>query len=440
MIKHLNRKPFYPAALLLLTACAAPIAAHAQQVPAPVVAPATAGPSFADFDRRAQAGDHLTVVFFGASLTWGANASDPINTSYRADVAGKLEQQYPNAHFHFYDAAIGGTGSQLAVFRYERDVLGRHPDLVFIDFSANDDIYSADPEASASYESLIRRLIAQAKIPVVQVIFPFKWNANDAELPKMHRRDTNLAIAKAYNVPTGDAIQLVIQRLDNGTTTLDTIWPLDGVHPGDPGYALFADAAFGAYLDAVKNHVVESAPPTMLYADTYMTAKRVRISTLGPLPQGWRVGMPNRVSAWYDGLMSRWLDDEVIASNRVQTVGPDGKKTLTPVTVAPLTVHFHGATVLLFGEETLKGGQYTATIDGTPVVNHYPADKTQPNLFTTSSLKMGGNRQHAQTLATGLDPKVEHTLTITPMFPDDTETEMRLESICVAGAGADVTE
>ncbi|MGB2998239.1 MAG: hypothetical protein WBC59_06340, partial [Phycisphaerae bacterium] len=34
-----------------------------------------ATPSFADFDRRAQQGERLNVVFFGASLTWGANAS-----------------------------------------------------------------------------------------------------------------------------------------------------------------------------------------------------------------------------------------------------------------------------------------------------------------------------------------------------------------------------
>jgi hypothetical protein len=33
--------------------------------------------SFARFDRRANAGERLNVVFFGCSLTWGANATDP---------------------------------------------------------------------------------------------------------------------------------------------------------------------------------------------------------------------------------------------------------------------------------------------------------------------------------------------------------------------------
>jgi hypothetical protein len=68
-------------------------------------------PDFAEFDRRARGGDHLNVVFFGASLTWGANATDPELTSYRASIARRLEEAYPEAHYKFRDAAIGGTGS-----------------------------------------------------------------------------------------------------------------------------------------------------------------------------------------------------------------------------------------------------------------------------------------------------------------------------------------
>jgi len=43
--------------------------------------------SFAELDRRARAGERLSVVFYGASLTWGANATDPPLTSYRGQVA-----------------------------------------------------------------------------------------------------------------------------------------------------------------------------------------------------------------------------------------------------------------------------------------------------------------------------------------------------------------
>ena len=154
-----------------------------------------ASPSFADFARRAEAGERLVVVFFGASLTWGANATDQANTSYRARVAEYLEAAYPRARFKFYDAAIGGTGSQLGVFRLERDVLRRKPDLVFLDFSANDDIYSDNPETLASYEALVRRIIAEGNCPVVQMIFPFGWNVKQGSTDGMKRRDAHLALS-----------------------------------------------------------------------------------------------------------------------------------------------------------------------------------------------------------------------------------------------------
>ena len=229
------------------------------------------GPSFADFDRRARAGERLTVVFFGASLTWGANATDPGLTSYRAIVGQRLTQDYPQAHFTFRDGAIGGTGSQLGVFRLDRDVLRHRPDLVFLDFSANDNIYADDDETLASYEAIVRRILLEAKCPVVQVIFPFKWDAAAGKLPGMKRRGAHYAIAKAYNTAVGDAIALVVDRVRAGQTTLDAIWPADGVHPGDAGYSLFADAACDAFHEAVQD------PPRLQGAGQMLCTAQTRI-------------------------------------------------------------------------------------------------------------------------------------------------------------------
>lgn len=78
--------------------------------------------SYAGFDQSGQKGETLSVAFFGGSLTWGAQATDPQRTSYWALVSQRLKQTYPKAHFEFWDAAIGGTGSQLGAFRLERDV------------------------------------------------------------------------------------------------------------------------------------------------------------------------------------------------------------------------------------------------------------------------------------------------------------------------------
>lgn len=49
-----------------------------------------------------------------------------------------LKQQYSNVQFTSINSGIGGTGSDLGVFRTERDVLQYHPDLVFVEFAVND--------------------------------------------------------------------------------------------------------------------------------------------------------------------------------------------------------------------------------------------------------------------------------------------------------------
>lgn len=395
-------------------------------------------PSFAEFDRRAKAGERLSVVFFGASLTWGANASDPATTSYRAVVADDLERAYPDAHFTFWDAAIGGTGSQLAVFRLDRDVLRRKPDLVFLDFSANDDIYTATPDTLASYESLVRRIVLEARAPVVIVLFPFGWNVTNPNLEGMKRRTAHLEIAKAYGTGVGDAIELAINRVREGAITVDQIWPADKVHPCDEGYRLFADAAWQGFQQAVKEGRVCRAPEKMLYADTYMKHARVRISTLQPLPEGWTVGRPNLTAAWHDGLMSRWLDDECIASNRRKEKDEKGKVRLVPQDVARLKVKVNASFVMLFGEETLKSGRYRIWLDGT-LTTHVPHGAKEPvDFYDASAVRYGGNRQHAQVILRDLDTTADHVIEIEPVFDNDKEQELRLESICVAGGKATV--
>jgi len=401
---------------------------------------ASAKPSFAEFDRRARAGERLNVVFFGASLTWGANASDPMQTSYRALVAQRLEKTYPEARFKFLDAAIGGTNSQLGLFRFERDVLAKKPDLVFVDFSANDDIYSGDEETLASYEAIVRRIILEAKCPVELVIFPFQWNVQAGNLDVMKRRIAHLTIGMAYNAPVGDAIGLAVERVKSGATTIEKIWPVDGVHPCDAGYVVFADAAWDSFVDAVKREAVCAAPEEMVYAPTYMTSARVRISTLGALPAGWTVRKPNVVSAYFDMLMSRWLDHETVASNRREVVGADGQKKSEPCQPAPLKVKFNGAMVMLFGESTQKSSKYRVSIDG-KLIEHKSSDgkemlKEYDGGFLANMVK--GNAHHYQVIATGLDPSREHTLEIEPVMAADPEQELRLESICVAGGQAKV--
>ena len=83
-------------------------------------------------------GQDVTVVFFGGSITWGGNASDIDQGSYRARTTQWLKQQYPQSNITSINAGIGGTGSDLGAFRCKPDVLAHKPDLVFVEFAVND--------------------------------------------------------------------------------------------------------------------------------------------------------------------------------------------------------------------------------------------------------------------------------------------------------------
>jgi lysophospholipase L1-like esterase len=371
---------------------------------------------FKEFDRRAQEGDSLSVVFFGGSLTWGAQATDPQRTSYRALVGQRLEAHYPKAHFHFWDAAIGGTGSQLGAFRLERDVLARNPDLVFLEFTINDDPCSVpDPHRLASYESLVRRLV-QAGVPVLQVILPVKKDA----LPNPPPRpldERHKEIAKAYALPVADAVALVKERVAAGKATPDQLWDLseDQTHPGDAGYALYAEAAWNTYSQAVASGVVCRVPTSMLNANTYMTVNRWHVSG-APLPAGWRVGLPRRSAVAFDFTPSRWLDDVVIA---------DGVPAGAAAAV-PLHFSVQGQDIFLFGEASPNSGHCQLSIDDKP-----------PIICDVGAVIKDGNGRWVQTVAQDLDPSRVHHLTIAPQLAPG--EEFRLESICVAGGPATVT-
>ncbi len=401
--------------------------------------------SFAAFDARAKAGEHLNVVFFGASLTWGANATDQALTSYRAQTEEMLEARYPKARFQCYDAAIGGTPSLLGVFRLERDVLARKPDLVFLDFSANDDNWNGNPRGFASYESLLRRIIRDGQVPAVAVMFPFKWeigpgleSGTSAHLKGLTRR---MEIAAAYGVPAGDAAALIIDRVRKKEVTLEQIWDTDGVHPGDFGYRLFAEAAFAAFEKGVRENTVCKVPDEMLHDSLFMTSRRAVLADLFPadaVPSGWASGKPNLTGACHDQMMSRWLDRLLVASNRKRVKNAEGKEESIPQTPVPLRFEVRASYVMVFGEATLTSGKFRVRIDGKTHTYTTPGKKEPTDLYDMTSERFKGNWNYHQVIVENLDASVPHVLEIEPVLDADAEQELRIESLCVAGGAAEV--
>ena len=377
--------------------------------------------SFEQFDRRATAGEPLSVVFFGGSLTWGANSTDPQRTSYRALMGQYLQQKYPKCPFTFHDAAIGGTGSKLGIFRLERDVLSRKPDLVFLDFTANDGIENADVPTLDSYECLLRDMIGRG-IPVVQAFFGFKYHFGPAYHPEnLPRVLAHKQLAEAYNTATGDVYPYIQKRIEDGSFPLLVIWPLDGAHPDDPGYRLFFETVRDGFEKAIADKRTCRAPEKPIFSDTYEARQRIRLID-SALPSGWNRTKTYRTSMWFDGLSSRWMDD----------VGMCDVK--DKASVQPLSIQFTGTLVGVLGEGDENSLKFKAAVDGKPLL-YQPNPKAKPTeIWPFNPPGTGTGRLLVWRQLSDSLPPGQHTLVLEPIFADaQAKGQLRIESICVAG-------
>ena len=372
--------------------------------------------SVAGFCARAERGERLTVVFLGGSLTWGANASDPNRTSWRARIAGKLESRFPNAHFKFVDAAIGGTGSGLGVFRLTRDVLVHRPDLVFLDCTVNDNAYLSGDGNSCSFEGIVRQLMDRAHGcgVIVPVILLTRKTVEESDEAKIARRVEHLRLASRYSLASADVLGEMRRRREEGGLDLDRVWPRelgDDVHPHDWGYGLYADIIWNQVFEK-PSEACSVLPADWNFAPKYRHVVRFDLTdaTCACLPTGWRRDFCSLRAGTFDFLCSRWMDGVAVAANRGE--------------VAPLKADFKGEVLLLFGESTVQSARCEVIVDGVRVAQRDTAELGKA--FAPSAYLVWG-------IGTDFEAEKEHTLEIRPIFDGNGEKELRLNSICVAG-------
>lgn len=121
---------FLTFALARLTAADTPF----PLVPAQECRPRAGWPNF--LAKAATAGAELRIAYLGGSIT--------AQPGWRPKSLAFFRQMFPAATFTEINAAIGGTGSDLGVFRLQGDVLDHRPDLLLVEFAVNDG--GASPE------------------------------------------------------------------------------------------------------------------------------------------------------------------------------------------------------------------------------------------------------------------------------------------------------
>lgn len=279
------------------------------------------------FFARAAAGEPVTAVALGGSITQGG----------RAWVDPWLKETFPKSRVSIFNAGISGTGSHLGIFRIGRDVIALQPDLVLIEYAVNDGGLS-DEDAVRYLESMVVRLKRLPRPPAIVFI---ETAAHTGSIRHRHEK-----VAAHYNLVNID-LQV---RLDEYLKTTGTPWEKlmsDDVHPNAAGYRLYWDWIAEALTPYLPQDGVPAPAPTPATLPKPLSAKPLildgkMIPLSGLSAPGWKE--ESTLSTWYDRVFLGTL-----ASSR------------PPV---PLELHAHGTELGLFYILDRTAGSFRASVDG----------------------------------------------------------------------------
>ena len=108
----------------------------------------------------------INMVTLGGSITQGAGWSGML-AEYFSEQTGTT--------FTLINSGIGGTGSDLAAARLEKDVIEKQPDIVFLDHAVNDGsqkllMHSQYMKTATNVEYIIRKLMAMENPPLIYMV------------------------------------------------------------------------------------------------------------------------------------------------------------------------------------------------------------------------------------------------------------------------------
>jgi lysophospholipase L1-like esterase len=190
---------------------------------------------------RALAAGRLTVGFLGGSIT-----APKTGTRWPEAWIDWLGRRHPQIRPVVENAALGATGSDLAVFRAKEEIVDRGCDLVFVEYSVNDYDQPA-VRRGRTREGLLRQLLAAGTDVVLvhtfrpEMLPDFEAGGAPASIAEFER------LADHYNLGSVQAGLHAWRQVVAGCLTWDE-WLPDGLHPEQRGSRVYAEsiAAFCA--------------------------------------------------------------------------------------------------------------------------------------------------------------------------------------------------
>lgn len=271
--------------LSLVTAVAGPVQAQGEYPLRDAVECHPRG-GLPSFRAKLDAAKPVKIAYLGGSITAAPG--------WRVQSREWFQEQYPKAAIEEIHAAIGGTGSDLGVFRLQNDVLQHQPDLLFVEFAVNDG--GASPERiHKAMEGIVRQTWqADSAIDICFVYTLSQPMLPDLRAGKMPRSaSATEELADHYQIPSIHfGVQVVELEASGGLifkapkpANIANVKPLvfstDGVHPHvETGHRLYT-AAIARSWPAIRDAASQPVPrqlPEPLRADNWERARQVAIT------------------------------------------------------------------------------------------------------------------------------------------------------------------
>ncbi|MCM1105224.1 MAG: SGNH/GDSL hydrolase family protein [Clostridium sp.] len=248
--------------------------------------------------RRAEGGDRITIGFLGGSITQGSVA-ETHTTCYAYLVFDWWVKKFPKTAFTYVNAGIGGTTSQFGAARVQSDLLASRPDVVFVEFSVNDENTDFFKE---TYEGLVRRIYDAPLKPAVTLIHNIMYDHGQTA------QEIHQAVGAHYELPSVAMQPTIYAEVKAGRIPNRDITP-DDLHPNTAGHALVASVIID-YLEKVYAELsVEEQPskamPAPLTANHYENSVRLQNKNASPVMDGWTADeTPQRLV--FEGFRNGW--------------------------------------------------------------------------------------------------------------------------------------
>jgi lysophospholipase L1-like esterase len=182
-------------ALVLCTVATFASAASPDDIPLAPAVESTPRAGLPNFYAKLEAGQEVRIGYLGGSIT--------AQEGWRPKTLAYFQKTFPKAKLSQINAAIGGTGSDLGVFRLKQDVLDHKPDLLFVEFAVNDG-GAAPQQIYNCMEGIVRQ--TWKTLPDCDICFVYTLVANMAptlQEDKFPRAASAMEkVAEHYGIPS----------------------------------------------------------------------------------------------------------------------------------------------------------------------------------------------------------------------------------------------